>query len=257
MKVIQLFSLLTAVAHAAAATQNAVPSLRANRYGIDPEDMILAKTQMGRRVRRGKKVVARNSPEVVRKLSKKEAETTDENDEAETADENELEVLNEAQAENENELEDPNEAQTADENSLEELKSKMLSYQAKGSISDSELDELDREFEEVMGMTIQQFLVQIAANEDLLNDDDKQLVEFLRSEYEVDALKAKVLSYQAKGYISDYEFEELDREFEEVMGLTIEEFLLEIAADEDWLNADDKQLVEFLRSEYEDKVGHE
>jgi hypothetical protein len=133
----------------------------------------------------------------------------------------------------------------------------MLSYQAKGSISDSELDELDREFEEVMGMTIQQFLVQIAANEDLLNDDDKQLVEFLRSEYEVDALKAKVLSYQAKGYISDYEFEELDREFEEVMGLTIEEFLLEIAADEDWLNADDKQLVEFLRSEYEDKVGHE
>jgi hypothetical protein len=61
MKVFQLFSLLTAVAHAAAETQNAMPSLRANRYGIDPEDMILAKAQRVRRVRRGKKVVVHNS----------------------------------------------------------------------------------------------------------------------------------------------------------------------------------------------------
>jgi hypothetical protein len=40
-----------------------------------------------------------------------------------------------------------------------------IGYQAKGSISDSELDELDREFEGVMGMTIQQFLLEIAADE--------------------------------------------------------------------------------------------
>jgi hypothetical protein len=131
MKVFQLIPLLAAVVHAAAAASQNV-NLRANRYGYDLEDVILAKRQGERRV----------------------------------------------------------EAKTADENKLEELKAKMLSYEAIGSMSNSELEELDKEFEEVVGMTIEEFLVETATEEDLMNADDKQIMEFLRSEYEDDSTPA-------------------------------------------------------------------
>lgn len=147
---------------------------------------------------------------------------------------------------------EPEEGETAaDPEALANLKAKILFYQERGSMSDAELAELDTEFNEVMGMTIEDFLVEIAATEDLLTGDDKALVEFLRTEYELDALKAKVLSYLAFGFISDPDYEALDKQFDDVMGLTIAEFLTKIEPDLNQLTTSDKQIVYFLRSEYE------
>jgi hypothetical protein len=127
MKVSQLIPSLAVVVHAAAAASQNV-NLRANSYGYDLEDVILAKRQGERRV----------------------------------------------------------EATATGENELEELKAKMRAYVVTGSMSDSELKEMDKEFEEVVGITIEDFLAETATEEDLLNVGDKRIMEFLRSEYEDD-----------------------------------------------------------------------